>query len=42
MPIPGIPVDGPMRVTDNVAFADNYWRSAGAVTQEHVALREGQ
>jgi Ca2+-binding RTX toxin-like protein len=27
VPIPGIPVDGPMRVTDNIIFADNYWRS---------------
>jgi Ca2+-binding RTX toxin-like protein len=27
VPLPGIPIDGPMRVTDNVIFADNYWRS---------------
>ena len=25
--VPIGPIDGPMRVTDNVAFADNYWRS---------------
>jgi Ca2+-binding RTX toxin-like protein len=27
VPLPGIPIDGPMRVTENIAFADNYWRS---------------
>jgi Ca2+-binding RTX toxin-like protein len=25
--VPGVVIDGPMRVTDNVIFADNYWRS---------------
>lgn len=27
VPLPGLPIDGPMRVTDNIIFADNYWRS---------------
>src|SRR5829696_4675327 len=25
--VPGVVIDGPMRVTDNIIFADNYWRS---------------
>jgi Ca2+-binding RTX toxin-like protein len=25
--VPGVVIDGPMRVADNVIFADNYWRS---------------
>jgi hypothetical protein len=33
VPIPGLGdlVDGPMRVTENVLFADNYWRSDGNI-----------
>src|SRR5205085_11780752 len=33
IPIPGVNLgDGPMRVTDNVVFADNYWRQDNDVT----------